>query len=899
MNFYSSLLQAEPKNSVQKGVGLAMAGIFLLTALYFIPRYVLKADLTEEATVGNTPVYLAQHAGSGSGLLNIRLKEDLTFDAIAFDLAFPAESIIFPSNAIVLDDTTLIQPNDVDIKLTSARQDQVNVIMLLSQPISSTGIEKLDKNTHPILFKLAAEISNTVSPGQQIDLEVSDFVFYNGSTDLKKQMRAEDVIFNPSNSLEIDYAEVLPDEKIVLHMNDSILDFGQISDYEILLEGKTSQVIPVSRVQSGSDFGYGQNAIVLTGQDALVPDQQYTVRLLPSVLGETKGAVAPPKDLAVVNFPAYFSSTKVESLVPTDFTSFELTFNKPIDASTLTPASLELFTFNDPNDLTQQKTLTPTRILTQGNNTYRVELPSSSGSGPYFLRLLSVEDAQGDLVANQAMHAFDPSVLIPPEAFSITPSIKEAGGNVLISGTALDEIQGVELGNTSIPFTGTASTLNLTIPANLSVGDYAVTLIWSGGSINAGPLKVVSDSSQAISDVSQDPAASESLQVLEEEAYTTPQTLLNDGETAATLFVPIHRGEGEITQVVANLASIKGQQGVAMQDDLNETSPASDLQANDSVCTRSPQLPCLELAFREGKVDWYILKNMTVPSSTLARKSPYYIDVIVSDDLNQTTTGSLPVSLGNSFSQESFEAELKAVAVVSTSPTTLEIAFNQALDPKTLSEDHFMISQSNDPENTLSVLEATIGHADRVVSLTTADQLANQTYVLTFNEELVGHLGQSLVSSQADPLSFQGYEASGQEPLITFIEGVDGNRVDLEFDTPLKPSTFPFEASDLNQIQIYQESNKDPLRILDITLIDSQAIRILTQEQRLDQRYVVELSNMRAYDETVGRFKMIFKGSPHSSAKPAAQTGDFNTDGVVDFTDFTLFSTLYGKKVDL
>ena len=102
-------------------------------------------------------------------------------------------------------------------------------------------------------------------------------------------------------------------------------------------------------------------------------------------------------------------------------------------------------------------------------------------------------------------------------------------------------------------------------------------------------------------------------------------------------------------------------------------------------------------------------------------------------------------------------------------------------------------------------------------------------------------------------------------------------------------------------ISIYEEDN--PTTFLPVTAVrflSNNVLELKTEAQRGDTRYRMVVEGVSAYDGTTAStpLRKLFKGYNLKAVahKAAAGQADLNGDGKVDFTDFTIFSSVYGTS---
>ena len=392
--------------------------------------------------------------------------------------------------------------------------------------------------------------------------------------------------------------------------------------------------------------------------------------------------------------------------------------------------------------------------------------------------------------------------------------------------------------------------------------------------------------------------------VVDDRSYTTPRVAINDGSTPVTLYVFVQDDDSDVESVVANLSEI-GQVG----SESGETMGGSNEGVSNGSCpTGSNILVCMNPSVKEGaNGQWYILPDVTVNSLTTPSPNPYQIEVIVTDSGGKTATGSIPVYVGTGDSVTDQQEPPKALAAIPTGETTLEVLFNKEISANSVhsSGRGFTITSQSDVNEELYIVGATINPAGTVVTLSTGNQVAGKKYVLSVSKDIKDIVGRGVIEGAANRLNFTGFQAGNKAPIIEYIQATDFNEVELEFREPLKPSSVrtgasQSDASDQFGVSIYEsEDTSQRLPVYGVSLVGSgNVLRITTGSQVADQKYRITIDGLESYDGTRLSVSLNkgFKGYNLSLVQhaAAANLADLNSDGRVDFSDFTIFSSVYG-----
>ncbi len=441
-------------------------------------------------------------------------------------------------------------------------------------------------------------------------------------------------------------------------------------------------------------------------------------------------------------------------------------------------------------------------------------------------------------------------------------------------------------------------TTGLTVPNTAPLGIHDIEIIATDSS--GGIANLILQIEVTHKDTLGDPP-----RVVDDRAYITPRIAVNDGKTPITLYVFVQDDDGDVESVVADLSEI-GQVGLQNDGVLVSKETQSSEIVSDGCSTGSNVLVCMNPSAKEGaRGQWFILPDVTISTLTSASSNPYYVDVIVTDKLGKTSRGKIPVLVSSSSSNSDQQEPPKAVAVVPTSETTVEIVFNKELSANSVQSSAFTISAENDISDELLVVGSTINPSGNVVTLSTANQIAEKPYVLSIHKDIKDLVGRNVIEGAENRFSFSGFTLINKPPIVDYIQADDVDVVEIEFRDPLKPSSVHMgssqsDASAKYGISIYEsEDSSKRLDVLGVELLDSaNVLRIKTGRQASEKKYRINITGLKSYDGTALPVSINkgFKGYDLAVVrhKAAANVADLNGDGRVDFSDFTIFSSVYG-----
>lgn len=400
--------------------------------------------------------------------------------------------------------------------------------------------------------------------------------------------------------------------------------------------------------------------------------------------------------------------------------------------------------------------------------------------------------------------------------------------------------------------------------------------------------------------------------VVDDRGYTTPRVALNDGETPITLYAFVQDDDGDIESVVANLSEI-GQVGAetggTMGASATPATPAAATETSAGNCpTGSNVMVCMNPSVKEGaNGQWYILPGVTVSKITTASPNPYQVEVIVTDAGGKSASGTIPVYVGSGDSITDQQVPPTALAAIPTSETTIEVLFNKEMSASSISPSGkgFTITSESNINETLAIVGATINPAGTVVTLSTANQVPGKRYVLSVSKDIKDIVGRGIIEGAANRINFSGFQKLNRAPILEYIQATDVNMVELEFRDNLKPSSVRtgMSQNDMSSqlgVSIYEsDDTSQRLDVLGVTLLGpGNVIRVKTGPQISDMKYRITIEGLVSADGTAlpVAINKGFKGYNLTviQHKAAAGLADLNGDGRVDFTDFTIFSAVYG-----
>jgi hypothetical protein len=506
-------------------------------------------------------------------------------------------------------------------------------------------------------------------------------------------------------------------------------------------------------------------------------------------------------------------------------------------------------------------------------------------------------------IPNDGKTAFDLYAYITdPDGIGDITSVNASFGDLGISPTMLLKDSSASDTAKSAYF----SVKGLTIPRTAPLGVHSIEIIAEDST--GGLANYIMQIDVTAKDIIGDPPM-----VIKDKGYTTPKVAINDGQTPITLYVFVRDDDDDLESVVANLSQI-GQVGPETGPDLSETNGKASAGGGitGGACpTGSNVMVCMNPSVKEGNQgQWFILPGVTISKSTMPSSEPYTVDIIASDITGKTTHGSLPVYVNNGESFTNDRLPPEVVVAVPTGATTVEVLFSEEISATSVSPNgaEFTITDKDDVSKKLNVIGATINAIGTIVTLTTENQVAGKQYVLTASSGITDAIGVSLVAGAANRVFFNGFQAKGKVPVIDYVTAMDVDLVEIEFADNLKPSTLklapvtreqaPISAGDFN-IEIFGADTGAVLPVRGVSFGDNaNTLLVLTDPQTGNEGYRVQVKDIASYDgkkSDAGASK-TFKGYNLRTVQrqAAANLADLDGNGVVDFSDFTIFSSVYG-----
>ncbi len=407
--------------------------------------------------------------------------------------------------------------------------------------------------------------------------------------------------------------------------------------------------------------------------------------------------------------------------------------------------------------------------------------------------------------------------------------------------------------------------------------------------------------------------------------YTSPRTGINDGKTKMSFYVFVEEGDASIDTVIANLGNIASYQGDPIDESSVSTSsnptaensneagvipssatPTSNNTAdntdddNDEETTNiGTKIVPLTPSVKEGsKGQWFILSDVVIEERANPSTEPYLIEIIATDTNGNSAEGEIKLIVSDGILPED-EIDMPYLkSAIATNNRTVEALFSQAIDTKRIKSSAFQVVEYENKKTVLPIRDIDYSADGRIVKLTTNFMAQDTVYTLIADSDELGLAQTQKISNQVNFDSFteEDYKTT---PRLIKAESMSTNEVKLTFNQAIKYSSLNEDGSNFS---IFEKSGGKVLNIRSARFgADNTNIRISTDNQVPNTDYYITQENLKnAIGQEVKTRSQVFQGYKYlgEGADSLLVRADFNEDGTIDFLDFTLFSTVYGKNVE-
>ncbi len=385
-------------------------------------------------------------------------------------------------------------------------------------------------------------------------------------------------------------------------------------------------------------------------------------------------------------------------------------------------------------------------------------------------------------------------------------------------------------------------------------------------------------------------------------SYTTPAAIPNDETTKVTFNVFVEQHDFEITQVMVDLANVAKFIG-------NQSPTTSD--ASTSCLGATGRMVCMTPGLKEGtKGQWYVLHDIVALKDTPSSMEPYRIRVTATDEKGKNGSGFVFMNIGDGTLPTPQTGFPKVQMTISSTPENVEVLFSNPVDPKKVGVGAFKITETNDTTQHLAITDVVMNADATVATLTTHTQLPGAFYTLFADAQIIGLKEAQYTDNHAD---FTGFDKREIPPQIVRIKPLSSTLLEVIFSEGLRPSSVSSNGRDF---QIFTHEQQ-PVR-LGVQHVefrdDNQTIRVSTEPQS-NMKYTLRVKNILSAagvrvggnarpDQTatkeyfgIHEYFIGYKARPKDT-ESIIEAVDFDKNGKIDFTDFTIFSSVYGQTLN-
>lgn len=422
------------------------------------------------------------------------------------------------------------------------------------------------------------------------------------------------------------------------------------------------------------------------------------------------------------------------------------------------------------------------------------------------------------------------------------------------------------------------SSEELEIPENINFGDKKITITASDTSGNF-------DSQKLSVQISGKTSTGFAPEVVTNRGYATPATAIPDGKTPFSAYIFVEDKDQDVSHVILQLGNYAKFVG--------ETLPSETLDEG-KTCLSTRTLLCLKPILKEADGQWFFVNNLIVPRGIESGSEPYNLNVIAVDKTGKIGKGFFKMLVGDSVSMQIHEKPYFRFASP-LSPEKIQMVISSALAPENIKQEYFTISSAENSQDTLNISEISVSPDGKLVTLFTENQIPGKPYFVQINTEKLGLRSQK----QSDRIvEFSGYEIPSRTKSIKIIENksTSPKTFILRFNQKMNV----LSAREKQNIKIFELGKKDQLDIISLEFLSPEVLQVRTSEQTPGKTYEIYVNK---FESTTGEkiqnsIRKVTQGFTLSLAESLASLhhrADFNADKKVDFKDFTMFASVYGK----
>ena len=394
-------------------------------------------------------------------------------------------------------------------------------------------------------------------------------------------------------------------------------------------------------------------------------------------------------------------------------------------------------------------------------------------------------------------------------------------------------------------------------------------------------------------------------------AYTNPRQLTNDESTFSTLYIFVEEGDAPIHQVSVNLGTIgkykiSSPAPVIVGDDefnnpvpqepniVPEESPSVGAVPN---CESTETFGCFLPSATEGsRGRWYYLPNVTIRKNIVPSPDPYFVTIVATDIDGRKKEAEMPLHVGDGTLSEEHEPP-HLVSVVATKNNEIQALFSSAIDPRRIQRNAFAVTFFDDIHSRLPIQNIDIQSDGRLVTITTGSMYPGQKMTLFADYEALGLKQNQQNSNQLHFNALDDRADNATRFALKEVKALKSSVLSLKLAKPLRFSSL---ASDGSNFKILRKGTDEELPVTAAKVGKSaEEVLIGTAVQRSGTTYILYVSDLLDASGNglqKGRNILSFNGFvSREDERKLRNQADFNQDGSVDFVDFTVFSSVYGR----
>jgi len=553
-----------------------------------------------------------------------------------------------------------------------------------------------------------------------------------------------------------------------------------------------------------------------------------------------------------------------------------------------------------------------------------VQIPTTIVSGVFSL-IVQVEDKQGNRVQQNIQLTvgpqgslggsppifrdirFVPSTAAPGEDVSLFVEVRDANGTDTVTVFAdftelrksVEELDDL-INFTSGAFEGqnTFSFDGLTLPDDLSLGVYDIPITVIDDTNNI----VVSSARLRVERTGLDEGQAPQIDIAR--SFQVPRVFTNDESQEGELQILVHDPDSDVLTVITNFGSIGRANGASIRDDVGDV---------ELLCNESRAVVCMKPAVLEGLGSrWFVLDDITIPITTIPSTDPYPIELIAIDAKGHTDRATFMVQIGDLDTTNVLRVPPEFLTIVPVDDDELELVVSAPL--KTSSVDRggsqLKIQPTLDAFAEIAVNRVSWDTTARYLYIQNDPLTPGETYTFSINtsveQPLTDIYGNRFSSDKGGILIFQAAQLTGEAPAIESVNIVDPTHIDVLFTAQVIPSSVHPDLLS-SRASLVSTVTGDSRAVRGGILINkARTLRLTVEKLREGDRYRLRITDVLAPGlipaPSPGVEKIFIAVFPRGDASLGPlilPTADLNRDGAIDFTDFSLFSSVYGTEYDL